>query len=211
MEMDVPPAAVDALPDARLHVGRGRRRPVRADALHQPLTDDDGHVAHDADVRGAHGGLVAAADAAEVEVEAVEGQSFDDLAVRLRLDGRQRRDRTTPDRRPSRRRRCNPAGAGSGTAVLVLTSDMIVLLKAASGRREPADSGSSRRRYTTSAGSRRPLAAPQFLEQPGQLRELIMGVQPAGIGQHPGERAAEPLRPATRSRRPAGSGRCGRR
>src|SRR5262249_52359591 len=86
VEVNVPPAAVLPLPDARLGGGGGDRLPIQADLLHQADVGQHGHVAEQTDVRLDHRGRVPAADAAEVEVEAVERQAADELAVRLRFD-----------------------------------------------------------------------------------------------------------------------------
>ena len=54
VEMDVAPFALFALPDARLDVGAGHRRPVGADPLHQSLINDHRGVSHKANMRHAH-------------------------------------------------------------------------------------------------------------------------------------------------------------
>ena len=74
-----------------LDVGAGHRRPVGADPLHQSLINDHRGVSHKANMRRALRRLTAAADAAQLEVEPMEFQPPDDLAVRFRLDRRKRR------------------------------------------------------------------------------------------------------------------------
>ncbi len=59
--------------------------------LHQPDIAHHGHVAQQADVGRAEGEVVSAADAAAVEVEAVEVHPLDQLAARFRLERRERR------------------------------------------------------------------------------------------------------------------------
>lgn len=50
---------------------------------------------------------------------------------------------------------------------------------------------------------RRPHRLPQLSEGAGQVRELIVGVQAAGVGQHPETRAGEPVRLPAGGRMPA--------
>src|SRR5271166_5239059 len=68
MKVYMPPASVLPLPYTRFGVAHRHGVAVRADALHQAHVGEDRHVAHDAHVRIAHGRLMPAADAAEIEI-----------------------------------------------------------------------------------------------------------------------------------------------
>src|SRR5262245_21890410 len=92
MEVDLSPASLLALPDARLKGGGSGRGAVRADTLVEADIGDHGHIIiEDTHTRRAHGRVVRPLGAAELEVEAVELQALNQLTARLRLEGSQRR------------------------------------------------------------------------------------------------------------------------
>src|SRR5437588_1144709 len=91
VEMHVPPFAVAALPDAGLLDGLAKRGTVGRDALIEPHVGDDGRLAHEADARRAHGRVLLALDPAQVEIETMKGQAFNQLTPGFRLERRQGR------------------------------------------------------------------------------------------------------------------------
>src|SRR5215510_1792655 len=91
MEVDMPPFARLALPDAGFLKGLAEGDTVWTDALVEADVADDGDIAHEADVRRADRGLSLTGKATEVEVEAMEVQPLDALAKTLRLEGGQAR------------------------------------------------------------------------------------------------------------------------
>src|SRR5262249_49088717 len=86
VKMHVSPLAIQPLPDARFLHRRGRWLAVFAEALIEPDVRNHGHVAHEPDVRGNYRGLVRASDAAKIEVELVECQAVNELALGFRLE-----------------------------------------------------------------------------------------------------------------------------
>src|SRR5438067_1280290 len=80
MEMDVPPPAILPLPDARFFHARRHGRSLRIQALVEPDIGDHGDVAHDSHLGGAHRRVVLPWCAAEVEIEAMKRQPFDELS-----------------------------------------------------------------------------------------------------------------------------------
>src|SRR5438132_13451688 len=89
--MNVLPMRALALPNSSLFEAGGHGQAVGTDALVQAHIGDDGHVSHYANVGRTHARIVAARDAAQVEVEAVEVHPFHELSQRLRLERGQRR------------------------------------------------------------------------------------------------------------------------
>src|SRR5438105_3162614 len=89
--MDVAPAAVAAVPEAGFFEGLRCRGAVGTDALDETYVGHKRHIAKKTDAGPGHGRLMRALDAAQIEIETVEGEAFDQLAPGLRLEGRKRR------------------------------------------------------------------------------------------------------------------------
>lgn len=98
--MHVAPSAVHTLPNARLFDCRGRRAPRGVEPLREPQIRDDRSITHQPHARRAHGRVTRSAGVGQVEIELVEGETFDELAARFRLEGRQVRRAQTFVRRP---------------------------------------------------------------------------------------------------------------
>jgi len=99
-------------PNARLSkpVLTGADAPTRWSAAQ----GNDGQISQQADAGRTHGRIVAAGDAAEVEVEAMELYPL--TSWRAPRVERRQDDRKAPDRWPNPRRRCSPGDADSGNS-----------------------------------------------------------------------------------------------
>src|SRR5437016_1401351 len=86
MEVHVLPAALDALPDARLFDRARDGGTLGRQPLVEPNVGNHRDVAYHADVRTADGRVVLALDGAQAEIELVKRQTFDQVPMRLRLE-----------------------------------------------------------------------------------------------------------------------------
>jgi len=84
--MHVPPLPAVALPDARFGVTDGGRESLCPQSLDVPNVGDDRSISKHADVRCADRRMMRTADAAEIEIEFVERETFNDDAVSLGFD-----------------------------------------------------------------------------------------------------------------------------
>src|SRR6266511_1598307 len=84
VEVDVSPAAVAALPDARLLEAGGEGPALVVEALVEADVGDHSDVAHQADVRRRHRRAVVALRPATTEIEVMEPPALDAVSQRLR-------------------------------------------------------------------------------------------------------------------------------